>query len=329
MIDRFSHFVMLCKTADVKAETTAEKFFKHLVCRFGLPERVTSDGGSAFIAGIFEDMLRCLGTKHHVSCAGHPEGHGAVERMNYTVTQVIRSQFARKTDWTVLVAPAEWAINTTVSTSTGRTPFLVLHCWEPRTPLKAALDVPPQDAGIADDPTDPVSFTEALVIEAARIHAEVRRFEAERFEMAAAYIRKNAQPPRRYREGDFVLLYRDRPEKLLCRWIGPMIIVGTENDYIYTVRNVLTNEVKRVHANILHPFIAGGLTQEQIRFEATEHDEYLVEAVLAHKRKNRELWLQVKWTGYAFEEAGSWVRHSDCRFAPKVKEYLSEHHLKP
>jgi len=205
----------------------------------------------------------------------------------------------------------------------------VIHCWEPRTPLQAALGRTPQVADATDAPDDPMTFAEALVIEAAKIHARVREVEAERFSAAAAYIRKTAQPPRKYKEGDFVLLYRDRPEKLLCRWKGPMLIVGTEGDYIYTVRDMLTDQVKRVHANILHPFVAGGMTQQQLLFEATDHDEFLVEEVLAHRRKAKELWLQVKWLGYNFVEDDSWVRHYDCRFAPKVKQYMAEHNLKP
>jgi hypothetical protein len=141
------------------------------------------------------------------------------------------------------------------------------------------------------------------------IHAAVRAAEAEQFEKSARYVKKNASPPGQYKEGDFVLLYRERPEKLLMEWSGPHVIIGKgeESEYVYWIKNLLTSEEKRAHANTLHPFVAGAMTPEQLRFEATEHDEFLVSKVLKHqRRKDGQLRFLVIWQGYE-RDGPSWV----------------------
>ena len=115
MIDRFSHEVSLEATKDTTANTTTLLFHDSWICRFGIPRMVTTDGGSSFAATTFAEFLALLRSKHHISAPYHPEGHGAVERVNSDVMQMLHALFKRNRDWPTLVKTVEFAISTTHS----------------------------------------------------------------------------------------------------------------------------------------------------------------------------------------------------------------------
>jgi len=112
VLDRFSHFLQLTATKDTTAETTAAIFLNDWLCSFGVPATITTDGGTSFTGKAFTDVLQRYRIKHHVSAPHHPQGHGAVERANQTVEQIIRALLKDKATWLQLVKPAAFAINT-------------------------------------------------------------------------------------------------------------------------------------------------------------------------------------------------------------------------
>ena len=173
-------------------------------------KRLTSDGGSSFISKRLQEVLQLLETEHHVSCAGHPEGHGAVERMNYVVTQVIRGKFAHTVDWPRFVAPTAFAINTTTSRSLGTSPFEVIHGFKPRLPVHDALGTSP--GNIHQDETDPMNFSDNIVTKMVTLRDRVRDIEAKIFQKSRERILKNCQRSNSSNVDDYVLVWRRRPE---------------------------------------------------------------------------------------------------------------------
>ena len=145
-------------------------------------------------------------------------------------------------------------------------------------------------------------------------------------------ILKDCQKPEKFIIDDYVLTWRKRNDKLCLEWRGPYRIVGIESKYIYQIGNILTNEITRAHANTLHNFIVGNLTPTQLKFVATEQDEYIIEKVIGHKGSGKNLEFNIKYLG--FEQApinhpDAWTTWKYCRFSPIVKQYCDIWKLKP
>jgi len=75
-----------------------------------------------------------------------------------------------------------------------------------------------------------------------------------------------------YDVGDHVLIQYPRPDKFAEAWRGPFQIVAKENEVIYVVLDLVSQEEQRVHINRLHTFYPGTLTLEQLTAEATKQD---------------------------------------------------------
>ena len=83
-----------------------------------------TDNGDEFIAVPFQDYLHSLGIEHHRITAGHPASNGRVERVNKTIKQLITkacNNFASQ--WEEKIGDTLLAYRTSVSTTTGYTPF--------------------------------------------------------------------------------------------------------------------------------------------------------------------------------------------------------------
>ena len=84
--------------------------------------------------------MKSLGCNLHYTTAYHPESNGAMERQHRTVEQVLRCFVnANGTDWAEKLPMAEFAMNTSVSASTGFSPFFLLYGRQPVTPLNLTI----------------------------------------------------------------------------------------------------------------------------------------------------------------------------------------------
>ena len=124
MVDNFSKHVILGATPNRQAQTIAEWFYTHVICLFGAPEIIKSDGGSEF-KGMFEGMCNALKIRHHTTLPYHPQSNGIAERFVRTVKAYLLKYLISAGDiaWDQLLCQVQYVINTTVATSHGFTPF--------------------------------------------------------------------------------------------------------------------------------------------------------------------------------------------------------------
>ena len=61
------------------------KFFKGLVCHFGVPNRVITDNGMQFTSRTFLQYAQDLGGKIWFASIAHPRSNGQAERENARV----------------------------------------------------------------------------------------------------------------------------------------------------------------------------------------------------------------------------------------------------
>lgn len=326
MLDRFSHEVILEATQSTAAQETATIIADRWIAQAGIPRLITTDGGPPFTSAVIADLLKELETKHHVSAPYHPEGHGAVERANRDVEQVLRGSMRTHEEWPSLLKPTQFALNTAYSRALGTSPFEVVHGFAPHFPLDAALRT-----GKSSD-LEPASFGRDTAKKFLKIVKEVRSKHAKIHEehlKQASKQKKNLQ----FTTGDYVLIQFPRKGKLEIDWKGPYVIVGEDEEAynVFHCRSLVDEVVERIHLSRLHPFISGDLTPPQISAEATPDKEYLIEKVLDHVvMPSKELRFYVVWLGFknqGRDSADQWVSLPNCHCSPAVKKYIKDNHL--
>jgi transposase InsO family protein len=125
--------------ATITSATIQKFFWQNIVCRFGVPKAITVDNRTQFDAETFKDFYDQIGTKIHFASVRHPESNGLVERANGIImTRIMKLIFNQpRGKWPDELVKVAWSHNTTISRSTGFTPFKLLFGDEAITPEEA------------------------------------------------------------------------------------------------------------------------------------------------------------------------------------------------
>jgi ribonuclease HI len=138
-VEYFSKWIEAKPLATITSVTVQKFFWQSIVCRFGVPKAITVDNGTLFDAETFKDFCDQIGTKIHFASVRHLESNGLVERANGIITTgIIKLIFNQpKGKWPDELIKVVWSHNTTISRSTGFTPFKLLFGDEAITPEEA------------------------------------------------------------------------------------------------------------------------------------------------------------------------------------------------
>ena len=89
-----------------------------------LPDTIVSDHDAKFTSTFWREVHRMLGVKLLMSTAFHPQTDGASERAIRTTAQVLRAMVQPdQHDWAEKIPMVEYALNSSISSSTGFAPF--------------------------------------------------------------------------------------------------------------------------------------------------------------------------------------------------------------
>jgi transposase InsO family protein len=104
-----------------------------------MPKAITVDNRTQFDAETFKDFCDQIGTKIYFASVRHPESNGLVERANDIImTGIMKLIFNQpRGKWPDELIKVVWSHNTTMSRSTGFTPFKLLFGDEAITPEEA------------------------------------------------------------------------------------------------------------------------------------------------------------------------------------------------
>ena len=70
---------------------SAVKFFRSIVCRFGIPNRIITDNGTQFTSRAFMQYVHALGSKISFSTVAHPRSNEQDERANVEVLRGLKT----------------------------------------------------------------------------------------------------------------------------------------------------------------------------------------------------------------------------------------------
>ena len=83
-IDKFTKWPEVEAVRKVTTQSVV-KFFKELVCHFGVPNRVITDNGTQFTRHAFMQYIQDLGSKVYFALVAHPRSNAEAERANADV----------------------------------------------------------------------------------------------------------------------------------------------------------------------------------------------------------------------------------------------------
>ena len=109
------------------ATAVADALVTSWICRFGIPDDLTSDRGVPFATEVWGLLMLQLGMRHHFTTPYHPQSNGMIERAHRQIKDSLRARlvgadWASHLPWVLLgltAAPKEVSVSHGLSWSTG------------------------------------------------------------------------------------------------------------------------------------------------------------------------------------------------------------------
>ena len=313
IVDKLTKFVSYVPTfSSLKQEGFAKLFVEEVAYKRGIPLKMIADRDARWAKAFWAAVAKHLGLDLLLSTSHHPQTDGQTEKANDTLEVALRAYTAgNRNSWAKWLPPLAFAYNTMPHSSTGYSPFFLLHGYNPRTP---ATFVDPVERGISRPEAqdkEAIAFVEELEVHRRRARDALARAQSRQ---ASAY--NKGRRTDELEEGDEVLVnphslelvdVKGTGRKLVQRRIGPFVVSEKISPVVYRLE--IPPEYK------MHPIIniqhlrkyhraeeSQRATLPELR-ELSMEEEYEVERIIGHRynktsRRNEYL---VRWKGYGPE----------------------------
>ncbi|XP_073022575.1 uncharacterized protein [Primulina eburnea] len=224
-VDYFTKWVEAEALAKISEKEVISFLWKNIVCRFGIPRALISDNGTQFSGRKLKEWCEGLSIRQFFTSVGNPQANGQTEVTNRTILQHLKTRLGKaKGNWVEELPSALWAYRTTPCSSTGESPFNLVHGVEAVAPAEIG------ETSLRVKQYMPLENDQALrasldMIDELRDEASVR---AERYRARMARAYNDRVKPRAFQVGDLVMRKVDvlHPVgKLDPKWEGPYKVV--------------------------------------------------------------------------------------------------------
>ncbi len=249
--DSFSKWTEAFALPDHQALTVADVLVTEVFLRFGVPRIIHSDQGPEFQSNLLNSVCQLLEVKKTRTTPYHPQSDGQVERFNRTLIAMLSKLCTENKDWDDHLPYVMCAYRSTVNTSTGCSPNMIMLGREINLPID--LMYPRAEE---DEYQCPIEYVEW-----------VRQALRENFERARHCLGEAAQRQKRYYDqrafsrklapGDWVLRFYP-PElshsKLNFLYTGPFLVTRKVGEVNYEIQRTEHSPKFVVHVDHLKPY---------------------------------------------------------------------------
>ena len=277
-VDKLSKMVhYVPTTTDVDAREVAKLFIREVVRLHGVPASIVSDRDSRFTSLFWRSLWRLLGTQLKMSTSHHPQTDGQTERANRVLEEALRAYINKShRDWDERLPLLEFAVNSAVSSTTGRSAF-EMNCGE-NPPL-------PVDHLVVD--TNAASVEEMLTTMMADVEEAKLNIQAAQ-ERQAVYANQNRREFE-FNVNDSVLLStkhlmkenKKQKNKLRALFVGPYKVLERVGAVAYKLalpKEMLQRRVHPVfHVSMLKPYVQSEAFADRQQQTQTEEEKKEIE----------------------------------------------------
>ncbi|XP_028060641.1 uncharacterized protein LOC114264245 [Camellia sinensis] len=125
--------------AVLKASHVAKYIKNNIICQYKVPNKITSDNDSHFKKEVI-DLLEKYNVAFRKSSTYRPQTNGAVEATDKNIKRIVQKMVKICKDWLEKLPFALWGYRTSIRTSTGATPYSLVHGMEVILPIE--IEVP-------------------------------------------------------------------------------------------------------------------------------------------------------------------------------------------
>ena len=313
-------------TTQVTATDLSWKYLREVVRLHGLPGSIVSDRDTKFTSRWWQELHRILGAKLLMSTSYHPQTDGQSERAIRNVTQILRSVVKPdQKDWITKIDMVEFAINSSVSDTTGYAPFELNGGYMPSM-IKEIRNDETFAQGVK-------TFALTALHNIADAHdaiIEARVFQAENANKRRRndpMITKNSLV---YLSTANLNLPKSRVRKLCPKFIGPYKVVEarpeTSNYTLELPEALRYRRIPTFHISQLRPHNASDDALfpnrhqlEPYDFGVPENHEWFVDEIIGHRWvTTKQVEYQVRWS----LGDTTWEKHANCNQLAALDRYL-------
>ena len=318
---------------------TAEEVIEEMeevAASFGTyPAVIRCDGGQPFTSVEFKSFCDRYGIQLVVGVPYHSQGQGLVETRFRGIAGAIIATLGHKapTDWWKgpLLAKLEHVINSTICEPIGGSPYWAMNAREPRSALSAQTDWTNTAFGEQVLGVEAASFEDYVAIIAA--HHDALNAVQGRVHLATSLAQ--AMTKRRYdaaravgdfRVGEWVLVHRTAPNRMLPHFTGPFQVTSVSGDGNFVgVRNFLEDAARPglVHISRLLRFNMSRTTVSDLAGFQLEEGSFVVDSVIEHRTlADGTAEFHIRWRDNPIT---SWESGVGIRKVTVVADYCARH----
>ncbi|XP_055819392.1 uncharacterized protein LOC129888443 [Solanum dulcamara] len=227
-IDYFTKWVEASTYKAVTKKVVADFVRNNIICRFGIPESIITDNAANINSDLMKEICERFKIAHRNSTTYRPQMNGAVEAANKNIKKILRKIVDGHRQWHEKLPYALLGYRTTIRTSTGATPYMLVYGSEAVIP--AEVEIPSlriiQEVGLDDAEWIRSRIEQLMLIDEKRMDA-VCHGQLYQNRMAKAFNKK--VKPRQFTPGQLVLkkIFPHQGEakgKFAPNWQGPYMV---------------------------------------------------------------------------------------------------------
>ncbi|XP_055814481.1 uncharacterized protein LOC129884162 [Solanum dulcamara] len=138
-IDYFTKWVEAASYKSVTKKVVVDFVRNNLICRFGIPDSIITDNGANLTSHLMKEICEQFKINHRKSTAYRPQMNRAVEAANKNIKKILRKMIGNHRGWHEMLSYALLGYRTTVRTSIGATPYLLVYGTEAVIPVEVEI----------------------------------------------------------------------------------------------------------------------------------------------------------------------------------------------
>nr|XP_009624634.1 uncharacterized protein LOC104115664 [Nicotiana tomentosiformis] len=238
VIDYFTKWVEAVTFKSATKKKVVDFVHSNIICQFGIPKVIITDNGANLNNHLMKEACEQFKIMYWNSTPYRPKANGVVEAANKNIKKILRKMVQGSRQWHEKLHFALLGYRTTVLTSVGATPYLLVYGTEAVIPVK--VEIPclriVAEAKIDDDEWVKTRLEQLNLIKEKRL-ASMCHGQLYQKRMGRAYNKKVR--PRKFEVGQLVLKHilphqAEAKGKFAPNWQGPFTVTRVlPNDALY------------------------------------------------------------------------------------------------